>query len=48
MEEDELSREFDGDDNEIEMGTDEQELDNIEMEKPLEESKNLEEVVMKP
>ena len=48
MEEDELSCEFDGDDNEIEMGTDEQELDNIEMEKPLEGGENLEEVVIEP
>ena len=33
MEEDELMSEFDGGDNEIEMGTDGQEIENIEMEK---------------
>ena len=33
MEEEELMSEFDGGDNEIEMGTDGQEIENIEMEK---------------
>ena len=48
MEEDELMSEFDGGDNEIEMGKDGQELENIEMEKPLEEGENLKEVVIEP
>eukprot|EP00268_Persea_americana_P059046 TRINITY_DN7200_c0_g1_i5.p1 TRINITY_DN7200_c0_g1~~TRINITY_DN7200_c0_g1_i5.p1 ORF type:complete len:152 (+),score=28.87 TRINITY_DN7200_c0_g1_i5:1002-1457(+) len=48
MEEDELSREFDGDGNEIEMGTVCEELNSVEMEKPLEEGENLGDVVMEP
>ena len=48
MEEDELSREFDGDDHEIEMGTVCEELNSVEMEKPLEEGENLGDVVMEP
>ena len=48
MEEDAWMSEFDGGNNEIEMGTDGHELEILEMEKPLEEGENLDEVVIEP